>query len=165
MSCYALRNVEFQPLYRHLLRDPKVRTGHHRCLHGVVYLVRTGIPWRELPPRFGHWNSVCRRFRNRVWERLLQAMADERADLSRMHLESSHVRCHVSAVVGAGGPEAPTTGAATAPSFMSWSHRRAAACAPDPGPGRRHAPGRAAAGGPTMPLPCGTSSSRREPNR
>ena len=43
------------------------RDGHpgdvRRFLHGVVYLVRTGIPWRDLPPRFGHWNSVFRRFR------------------------------------------------------------------------------------------------------
>ena len=118
MSRHTLRHVEFQALYRHLRRDPKVRAGPpddlRRFLHGVVYLVRTGIPWRDLPPRFGHWNSVFRRFRrwclHGVWERLLQALAEERADLSRVHLDSSHVRSHVSAVGGAGGPAAQALG-------------------------------------------------------
>ncbi len=39
MFLHALRNVACQALYR---------------------LVHTGIPWRDLPPRFGHWNSVFR---------------------------------------------------------------------------------------------------------
>ena len=114
MSRHTLRNVEFQALYRYLRRDPKGRTGPpddlRRFLHGVVYLVRTGIPWRDLPSRFGHWNRVFRRFRrwcrNGVWKRLLRALADARADLSRVHLDSSHVRSHVSAGGGAGGPQA-----------------------------------------------------------
>ena len=85
MSRHTLRPVEFQALYRYLCRDPRVRTGPpddlRRFLHGVVYLVRTGIPWRrDLPPRFGHWNSVFRRYRRwyqtGVWERLLVARLD-----------------------------------------------------------------------------------------
>ncbi len=47
MSCCTLRNVEFQSLYSPLCKDSKVRTGIptdlHRFLHGVVYLVYTGI--------------------------------------------------------------------------------------------------------------------------
>lgn len=65
MSHHTPRNVEFQALYRHLCQAPQVRTGlpdHlHLFLNGVVYLVRTGIPWRDLPARFGPWNSVFRR--------------------------------------------------------------------------------------------------------
>ncbi|MXZ25276.1 MAG: transposase [Caldilineaceae bacterium SB0665_bin_21] len=34
-----------------------------RFLHGVVNLGRTGISWRDLLPRFGHWNSIFYRFR------------------------------------------------------------------------------------------------------
>ena len=53
------------PVLRH--QASKVRTGPptdlHRFLHGVVYLMRTGIPWQDLTPRFGHWNSVFRRYR------------------------------------------------------------------------------------------------------
>ena len=28
----------------------------------VLYVAKTGVPWRDLPERFGHWNSVWRRF-------------------------------------------------------------------------------------------------------
>ncbi|MCY4519278.1 MAG: IS5 family transposase [Caldilineaceae bacterium] len=118
MARHTLRNVEFQAMCRHLRRDPRVRVGHpgdlRRFLHGVVYLVRTGIPWRDLPPRFGHWNSVFRRFRrwcrNGVWARLLAAVADARANLRRVHPDSSHVRSHVSAAGVPGGPEKQAQG-------------------------------------------------------
>ena len=50
----------------HLHWDSQVRTGlpdHlRRFLHGIVYLMRTDILWRDLPDRFGHWNSVFHRF-------------------------------------------------------------------------------------------------------
>ena len=49
---------------------------------------------RDLPSRFSHWNSVLRRiaswYLNWVWTRLLTAVAN-RADLSRVHLDSSYV--------------------------------------------------------------------------
>lgn len=78
MSCHMLRNVKFQTLYSPLRQDSKVRTGLptdlHRFLHGVVYLVHTGISWRDLLPRFGHGNRVFRRYRQAgVWMRLLVA--------------------------------------------------------------------------------------------
>lgn len=40
------------------------RTGANNRLFvdAVVYVARTGIPWRDLPERFGPWNSVWRRF-------------------------------------------------------------------------------------------------------
>ena len=77
MSRHTLCHVEFQAMSR-LRRDPQVRTGPpdrlRLFLNGVVYLVRTGILWRDLPARFGPWNSVFRRFRrgcqNGVWERM-----------------------------------------------------------------------------------------------
>ncbi|HRK24119.1 MAG TPA: transposase [Beijerinckiaceae bacterium] len=36
---------------------------HRRVLDGVLYVTRTGVPWRDLPPEFGHWNSVHRQYR------------------------------------------------------------------------------------------------------
>src|SRR5215510_4229039 len=47
-------------------------------IEAVLYLARTGIPWRDLPTAFGHWDAVYNRFRRwerrgvwrRLWERL-----------------------------------------------------------------------------------------------
>jgi transposase len=36
-------------------------------LEAVLYLARTGLPWRDLPPRFGAWDAVYNRFRR--WEK------------------------------------------------------------------------------------------------
>src|SRR5262252_7907355 len=37
------------------------------CIEAVLYLARTGTPWRDLPEAFGHWDAVSNRFRR--WER------------------------------------------------------------------------------------------------
>lgn len=50
-------------------------------VEAVLWLVRMGVPWRDLPESFGNWNSVFVRFsrwsRDGVWERLFVAMADD----------------------------------------------------------------------------------------
>ena len=102
MARHALRTHEFKVLLRLLQQDPAVRVGSHRdlrrFLHGVHYLLRTGIPWRDLPRRFGHWNSLFRRYRRwclaGVWERLAAACAEERKQACRVHLDTTHVRSH-----------------------------------------------------------------------
>jgi len=102
MARHALRTHEFKVLLRLLQRDPAVRVGSHRdfrrFLHGVHYLLRTEIPWRDLPRRFGHWNSLFRRYRRwclaGVWEWLAAACAEERAQPCRVHLDTTHVRSH-----------------------------------------------------------------------
>src|SRR5690606_21306088 len=35
---------------------------HRMTLEGILYRMRTGIPWRDLPSDFGQWSSVFRRF-------------------------------------------------------------------------------------------------------
>jgi putative transposase len=45
--------------------DQKGSTGrdNRMFVEGVLWIVRTGSPWRDLPQAFGDWNSVFRRFR------------------------------------------------------------------------------------------------------
>ncbi len=49
-------------------------------LEAVLWRVRTGLPWRDLPSAFGNWNSVFRRFRRwakgGVFERLFKEIRD-----------------------------------------------------------------------------------------
>ena len=50
-------------------------------VEGVLWIVRTGSPWRDLPEAFGSWNSAFRRFSRwsakGVWHRIFAAMADD----------------------------------------------------------------------------------------
>ena len=49
--------------------DQKGSTGrdNRMFVEGVLWIVRTGSPWRDLPERFGPWKSVYNRFSN--WAR------------------------------------------------------------------------------------------------
>ena len=71
-------------------------------VNAVLYVAKTGVPWRDLPDRFGNWNSVWRRFRRwagaGVWGRVLAAVRDP--DVSTLILDSTVVRAHPHAAGG-----------------------------------------------------------------
>ena len=68
--------------------DQKGTTGrdNRMFVEGVLWIVRTGSPWRDLPEAFGDWNSVFRRFSRRsikgVWWRIFEKMGPEAQELS-----------------------------------------------------------------------------------
>jgi putative transposase len=65
-------------------------------LDAVVWILRNGGPWRDLPERFGNWNSVWRRFdrwsKSGVWLRLFEANQD--VDFEWIMIDSTTVRAH-----------------------------------------------------------------------
>jgi len=62
------------------LRGGRPPMNHRHRLDGILWICRTGAPWRDLPAAFGKWNSVWKQFRrwceSGVWDLLLQALAD-----------------------------------------------------------------------------------------
>ena len=68
-------------------------------LDAVLWIVRTGAPWRDLPERFGDWNSVFQRFnrwaKRGVWQRVFDALQDP--DLEWVMLDATIIRAHVHA--------------------------------------------------------------------
>lgn len=85
----------------HIIGDDRSRGTSGRdnrmFVEGVLWIVRTGSPWRDLPEVFGDWNSVFRRFsrwsRKGVWHRLFTAMADD-PDFEYLIVDSTIVRAH-----------------------------------------------------------------------
>jgi transposase len=66
-------------------------------VEAVLWIARTGSPWRDLPPEFGSWNSTYQRFarwsRAGVWHRVFAALARERR-FREVFIDSTIVRAH-----------------------------------------------------------------------
>jgi len=77
--------------------DPGVTAKDNRLfVDAVLWIAKTGSPWRDLPDRFGNWNSVWRRFdrwaTKGVWERVFRELQDP--DLEWLLLDSTVIRAH-----------------------------------------------------------------------
>src|SRR5215470_132421 len=87
--------------------DQKGSTGRNNRMfvEGVLWIVRTGAPWRDLPEVFGEWNSVFRRFSRwsqKLWQRVFEAMSDD-PDFEYLIIDSTIVRAHQHASGAKGG--------------------------------------------------------------
>ena len=75
-------------------------------VEAVLWLARTGVPWRDLPAIFGNWNSNFVRFsrwsKAGVWDRLFAVMAEE-PDFEYILIDSTIVRAHQHAAGKKGG--------------------------------------------------------------
>jgi transposase len=102
-----------------LLPPPK-STGrpakdHRTLINGMLWVLHTGAPWRDLPERYGSWKTVYSRFRrwqqDGTWERLLAAMqrdldAAGAIDWELWLIDGTNIRAHRSAA-GARGKNLP----------------------------------------------------------
>ncbi|MET8312429.1 IS5 family transposase [Micromonospora sp. NPDC005173] len=101
-----LTNDEWARLARHLPK-PGRRGGrwgdHRRMINGILFRIRTGVPWRDLPERFGNWKTVYERHRRwsaeGTWDRILQAVladadAEGQIDWSIVSVDSTSCRAH-----------------------------------------------------------------------
>lgn len=91
-----------------LLPPEKPRTGrpakdHRTILEGILWVLRTGAPWRDLPEAYGSWKTVSSRFyrwqRAGIWGHILaalqrQADRDGRLDWTLHFLDGTMVRAH-----------------------------------------------------------------------
>ena len=106
---------------------------HRPILNGLLWRLKTGAPWRDIPERFGNWQTIYSRFRHwqrtDVWHRLLerlQADRDATGDLDwTLHfVDGSVIRAHQHAAGAKKGTHKPSGAAraASAPRSMSASN-------------------------------------------
>jgi transposase len=94
-----LTDAFWDKLFQLLMQTGRVyhKPEHRRTLEGILYRMRTGCPWRDLPDEFGNWNTVFRRFnlwsRKGVMTHVFKTLSEE-TDTEWLFLDASIVRAH-----------------------------------------------------------------------
>ena len=104
MSHDYLTDDQWSLLHEFLRAHPRVYVSHpERCRHflnGVLWILRSGSQWRSLPPEYGHWNSVFKRYDRWVtagiWDEMFAAVSID-VNLQEGFIDSTIVRAHACA--------------------------------------------------------------------
>jgi len=94
-------------------------------INAVFWILRTGSPWRDLPPDYGDWKNTQRRFcrwRDKgIWEGLLEQLVIE-PDCEWLMIDASHIKVHPHAAGAKGGNQdmAVTKGGSTVRYIWPW---------------------------------------------
>ena len=134
MRRYELTDAEWErvaPLLPPHARRGRPRNDDRQIINALLWLARTGAPWRDLPEYYGPWRTVATRFyrwtASELWQRILAALhraadAAGKLDWSLHMVDSTIIRAHQHAAGARGG----STGrrwvahaAASRPSFTS----------------------------------------------
>lgn len=85
---------------------------HRTIINGILWILRTGAPWRDLPAQYGKWTTVVSRFYRwriaGVWQRVLatlqeQADAAGKLDWDKHYVDGTVIRAHQHAAGAKGG--------------------------------------------------------------
>jgi transposase len=125
MNRGELTNSQWERLHP-LLPPQTPKTGrpahdHRTIMNGILWMLRTGAPWRDRPERYGPWHTVASRFyrwqRAGIWAQLLaavQAHADAQGQLDwEIHfIDGTMIRAHQHAAGAKKGAQTPKPWAA-----------------------------------------------------
>jgi len=102
-----------------------VAQDNRRFINAVFWILRTGSPWRDLPPDYGDWKNTHRRFcrwRDKgIWEYLLKLLVDD-PDYEWLMIDASHIKVHPHAAGATGGNQdmSVTKGGSTQNYIWPW---------------------------------------------
>lgn len=109
MARTDLTEKQWRALAPHLPTNPErghAYSDHRKVINGIVWRLKTGAPWRDVPERYGPWQTCWDRFtrweRDGTWQRILQALQAHAntvgdIDWDGAALDSSHIKAHRSA--------------------------------------------------------------------
>jgi transposase len=108
---YELTDDEWERIEPLLPPERKAGPGrpardNRTMVNAMVWIVRSGAPWRDLPERYGPWQSVYTRFsrwsRQGILLKLFNKLSED-PDLENISIDSSYVRAHQHSAGGKGG--------------------------------------------------------------
>jgi transposase len=115
---YELSQAQWEriaPLLPGKAGDPGRTAADNRLfVNGVLWVLRSGAHWCDLPERYGRWKTAHKRFsrwsKAGVWERVFADLIKDR-DNQYLMIDSTLVRAHQQAATGKGGPRIRLWGA------------------------------------------------------
>ncbi len=118
MDRLVLTDAQWAKMEPHCLGKPtdpgRSGTDNRRFVEAVLWIVRTGSLWRDLPSFSGRWNTVFKRFRDwvkaDVFQRLFDAVSDE-PDLECAMVDATIAKVHRHGQGAKGGLRARLSGA------------------------------------------------------
>jgi transposase len=88
-------------------RKSRPAFDNRQIIKGILWRIRTGAPWRDLPEKYGKWMTVYQCFRRwseaGIWDAVVTTLIQARANNSRHSADSMTVQGHVSAAGAKGG--------------------------------------------------------------
>ena len=112
MHRHALSDAQWRRLQRVIPQQkagPPALLGDRLFVEAVLFRAKTGMPWRDLPERFGPWKSVYNRFSNWAkkghWDAIFRELQLEYDDTGSI-VDGSVIRAHQDASGGKGGSNA-----------------------------------------------------------
>ncbi|MCZ8523057.1 MULTISPECIES: IS5 family transposase [Paenibacillus] len=112
MRRYEIRDDQWDNIKDLLPAERKPQGGrppndHRQMLNAMLWIARTGAPWRDLPEYYGSWSTVYSRFRRwkiaGIWDRILEHVTIE-PDYESVMIDATIVRVHQHGAGAKGGP-------------------------------------------------------------
>lgn len=100
ISQESFKNLVLPVIEKHYIwkgRAPEI--SHYKVFCAILYVLRTGIPWRDLPKCFGNWHSVYTRFhrgndRGLWWAILVSLQQKKKLKMNIVLCDSSSFKVH-----------------------------------------------------------------------
>lgn len=99
---YEISDEEWEMIKELLPSDQLPKQGrppkpNRDMLNGILWIAKSGAPWRDLPERYGPWNTVYDRFsawaKAGVFEKIFEVLGVD-ADMQELSIDSTSVKVH-----------------------------------------------------------------------
>ena len=104
---FDISDAEWELLEAHMTGQPGQHGGiakdNRKFINAVIWILKTGSPWRDLPPDYGKWGTVHQRFirwqRKGMWKKLFEILKDDK-NFEWLMIDSSYVKIQLELAAG-----------------------------------------------------------------